>query len=304
MKNLRRFINPSNRVFKSPRKITRVVVAPTSNYHPLLTVDQQKLILSQDGKRNLFNGDTVRMDKLSEDGTATLSKVHFFDFMTTNLVVKPASRTKRTALSNLYATLFSDDMKEVLRLERKVKAAVYAYPRKNFDQIIAVNELANIVTVSVLLRDSTGRYLIVHRGSKVAVSSGSFATSCAGSLAPEDLNEDNPFLACTRRELKEELNIDCDLMIKDLVISKQKLQPAVLISGTIDSTFETLYPTMLQAQDFHEENSELYAIPAPMLPGIVKHYQFTDVAAYQLAGSAKHWAIRLPVDIQRFKLDK
>ena len=64
-----------------------------------------------------------------------------------------------------------------------MKAAVYRYQRRDFNQILAIDELANIVAVSVLLQDSTGRYLIVHRGNKVAISSGNFATSCAGSVS-------------------------------------------------------------------------------------------------------------------------
>ena len=54
-------------------------------------------------------------------------------------------------------------------MEHRVKAAVYRYQRRNFNQILAIDELANIVAVSVLLQDSTGRYLIVHRGNKVAI---------------------------------------------------------------------------------------------------------------------------------------
>lgn len=183
-----------------------------------------------------------------------------------------------------------------------MKAAVYRYQRRNFNQILAIDELANIVAVSVLLQDSTGRYLIVHRGNKAAISSGNFATSCAGSVSKEDLQDENPFIACAKRELKEELNLECDLKVDGVVISRQKIQPAVLLSGTLDFTFEETYDAMIAAEDFHEENSELFAVPREKFVGIVKHYQFTDIAAYQLAGGVKHWILRIPVNIQNYKL--
>jgi len=302
MKSVRRFINPDRRVYKSPITVTDIAVASRSAYVPLLSEDEQKLILSRDGKRNLFNGDAVRLDNLSKDGTATLSKVHFFDFLTTNLVIKPASRSKQSAFSSLYDMLFSDEVKKIHRLEHRVKAAVYRYQRRSFNQILAIGELANIVAVSVLLQDSTGRYLIVHRGNKVAISSGNFATSCAGSVSKEDLQSENPFIACAKRELKEELNLECNLKVDGVVISRQKLQPSVLLSGTLDFTFEEAYDAMIAAEDFHEENSELFAVPREKLVGIVKRHQFTDIAAYQLAGGVKHWISHLPVNIQNYKL--
>lgn len=303
MKDLRRFINPKSRVIVSDTKIRQTELLKETTFNRLLTEEEQKKILEQDGKRNLFNGASVRLDSLGTDGTAKVSIIGFFDFMTTNLVVRPASRAKKSALNTLYSNVFSDTTKEAVRLERRVKAAVKGQPTKTFNDVISIKELANVLTVSVLLEDSTGRVLIVKRGDKVAVSSGNFATSCAGTIAEEDLKEKNCFIACAQRELKEELGLDCKLHIDSLVISKQKLQPAVLLSGRLDNPFESFLDKIKNAEDFNEENSMLFAVPKEELPGIVKKYQFTDVASFQLVPKCTGWITKFPKSIMQYQLE-
>lgn len=302
MKDIRRLINPSKRVIVSNELPTTFKIAQNSAFHRLLSEQEQIQILEQDAKgKSLFNGCAIRLDSL-ETGNAILSKVGFFDFMTTNLVIKPNNRTKKSAFANLYSALFSDQVKQVLQLEHRVKAAVLGQPRKTFHDVIAIKELANIVTVSVLLWDCTGRALLVHRGNKVAVSSGSFAASCAGSVDDSDLDSDNPFLSCAQRELKEELNLECRLQLDTLVISKQKLQPAALFSAKINCKFEDIYQQMINAPDYKEENCALFAVPHERLNGVVKKYQFTDVAAFQIARYVPGWFKVLPHNIEKYRL--
>ena len=300
MKDIRRFIRPSKRVFVTDKVPTKFSIQDT-NFHKVLSDEEQKILLDFECKANLFNGTVIRLDKLTRN-TATLSRVRFFDFMTTNLVVKPASKRKMPFYKALYLNFFDKRNKEFHSLEGKVKSAVLPYRKKSFDDVLAINELANIVTVSVLLEDREGNVLLVKRGSNVAVSSGMFATSCTGSLSDEDLETDNPFISCAERELKEELNLQCDLSIEQVVISKQKLQPAVLLTGKIDRSFQSVYGTMSSAQDFNVENQTLYSVPKTQLAGIVKHYQFTDVAAYQLAGNCDSWFFVPNVNIEMYAL--
>lgn len=47
----------------------------------------------------------------------------------------------------------------------------------------------------------------------------------------------------------------------------------------------------------------LLAVPVNALPGIVKRHQFTDVAAYQLAGKISNWARVIPHSIEKYKLN-
>lgn len=303
MKNVRRFIKPVNRIIRSDKSIKSVRVSEVTYFNRILTEDEQRIILQKDAKRNLFNGKSVRLDNLTENGDAVLSVVGFFDFMTTNLVIKPSSRSTRTAFSNIYAALFSDTVKEANRLERRIKAAIYGQPRKKFDDILKIKELANIVTVSVLIKDCTGRSLIVRRGKNVAISSGNFAVACTGSVSEEDLySNENPFIHCAKRELAEEINLECNLNIDSVVISKQKLQPAVLLSGCIDGKFEDLLNVMTSAIDYSEENESLFAVPSEVLPGIVKKYQFTDVAAFQLINNYNSWVLVKPQRIDKYLL--
>ena len=222
--------------------------------------------------------------------------------MTTNLVVKPVSKRKMPFYKALYLNFFDKRNKEFHSLEGKVKSAVLPYRKKTAEDVLAINELANIITVSVLLEDKDGNVLLVKRGSKVAVSSGMFATACAGSLSEEDYNECNPFISCAKRELKEELNLVCDLHVDKIVISKQKLQPAVLLSGKVNKSFRDLYETMIFASDFNEENQTLFAVPKDKLHSVVMHYQFTDVAAYQLAGDAEQWLFTPTIKLNKYAL--
>lgn len=302
MKDFRRFINPRKRVFISEKLISAVKVSAETRFNRLLSEEEQKVILSKDAKRTLFNGDSVRLDELTDDGTAIVSIIGFFDFMTTNLVFKPASRSKRSAFASLYAVLFSDTVKEANRLERRVKASIYGQPKRTFNDVLQIRELANVLTVSVVIHDCTGRVLLVKRGNKTAISSGNFAVSCTGNMGKEDLDNESPFIACAKRELKEELNLDCDLQIDGVVISKQKLQPAVLLSGIISDTFESVLNTMIAAKDFNAENSQLFAVPENKLVAVVKHHQFTDVAAFQLAGNCEHWATTKQASILQYEL--
>lgn len=304
MKNIRRFINPRNRVLVSENPISSVKISNKTEFNRILTEEEQKVILSQDAKRTLFNGDSVRLDDLAEDGTAIISVIGFFDFMTTNLVLKPSSRSKKSIFASLYASLFSDTVKEANRLERRVKASIYGQPKRTFRDVLQIRELANIIAVSVVIKDCSGRVLVIKRGNKVAISSGNFAVACTGSVAKEDLDSENPFVACAKRELREELNINCDLHIDNVIISKQKLQPAVLLSGAIDTLFEDVLETMFAAADFNAENSQLFAVPENKLNAIVKCHQFTDVAAFQLAGKCKHWITTKPASILPYELTK
>lgn len=302
MRDFRRFITPCHRIILSTLLPKNFKIVQQTSFYQMLSKEEQLQIVEHSTKgKTLFNGCTVRLDSL-KNGTAILSKVGFFDFMTTNLIIKPNNSAKRSAVANMYSALFSDQVKQIMRLEHHVKAAVIAQPRKTFDDVIAIRELANIITVSVLIKDCTGRALLVHRCNKVAVSSGSFATSCAGSLDERDLATNNPFLSCAQRELKEELNLECRLHLDHMVISKQKLQPAALFSGKIESRFEDVYQQMISAPDYKEENCELFAVPPESLNGVVKKYQFTDVAAFQIAMFTPNWFSIAPHNIENYKL--
>ena len=302
MKDVRRYLRPCDRVIKWDGSVIGYEEAPTE-FVRVLTLEEQEKILARGAKgKTLFNGDCVRLDSV-QGGVAKLSRVKFFDFMTTNLVVKPASRGKQNVLEYLQEYLEDNEVREIRKLERRVTRVTGGQEKKTFEDVLAIRELANILTVSVVIEDCTGRVLLVKRGNKVAIASGNFATTCAGSVAVEDLEQGDPILSCAQRELEEELGLKCKLKIDCLVISKQKLQPAALCIGKIEEKFEDVVETMKNARDFNEENCAVFAVPREQLAGVVKHYQFTDVAAFQLTGDVINWWSVKPVDIGRFRLE-
>lgn len=73
-------------------------------------------------------------------------------------------------------------------------------------------------------------------------------------------------------------------------------------SGKIESKFEDVYQLMISAPDYKEENCELFAVPYESLNGVVKKYQFTDVAAFQIATFTQKWFSIVPHNIEKYKL--
>lgn len=284
MKDVRRLISPQKRVIRC-QKISGVFrVSDTTPFDNVYDDNEIRELLSFTGKKNAFNGKCVRLDKINDDGSVELSIVGFFDFMTTNLLLLPASNN----LISMRQILYSNDYKRRKELEFKIKDAVNRKELKSANGVLSQKHLANIVTVSILLKDSLNNVLLVKRGKDVAISSGKFAVAAAGSVAVEDLESDNPFLACAYRELKEELGLrDVKLRITELVISKQKMQPAVLVYGEINDSFYDRTESMRNAPDFNSENQSLYVVPETAIRKAIRKLQFTDVAAYQLYTVAK-----------------
>lgn len=316
MKDIRRFLVPEKRVllFKDlPTSLKsnnpRFNVNYNTPFRNVYNEEEIKQLVQTDRKKNLFNGDCVRLDSIQHN-SFSVSEVHFFDFLTTNLTYKPASKNLKTFRGEIHSLLLDKDYRTHKLLEHRIKARINSNGKpKTAEETLAINELANVITVSILLEDTDGNYLLVKRGNKVAISSGNFATTAAGSLTLDDLKETNPFIACGQRELKEELDLDVTLEVTDVVISKQKLQPAVLLQGKVNTTFKNLKDRMIAAPDFKEENTALFSVPKSDIAVLVRHLQFTDVAAYQLIKattkkySAPRWLFSFrKCDIRKWQL--
>lgn len=281
VKDIRKLIHPIKRVINSVIKAPIKYEVSETEFVQVLTDAERDFLVNISKGKNQYNGECVRLDSFS-NGTCKVSVVGFFDFLTTNLVYLPSSR-KISMKDMIIRTLYDGKYKQMKLLEYRVIESVKKYGKcKTFGDVLSVDTLANIVTVSILLEDSRGNVLLVRRGKNVAVSSGMFAVSAAGSVATEDLIYDDPFLHCAMREVKEELNLDIDLKFTDLVISKQKLQPAVLYTGRLSNTFDDVLDKIIKAPDFSAENCALYAVPKTAVQSLLKTYQFTDVSAYQM----------------------
>ena len=282
MKDRRKIRYPEKRVLVADSLPTTFHRLETTAFVNPFTEEEIKFLIKADKKKNLTNGRCVRLESFS-DGVCTLGIVGFFDFLSTNLVYLPASKSLQSPIKGVKKILYDDRFKKEKSLENRIKSMIDADGKLNtFNKVLETESLANIVTVSMLLEDRNGNLLLVKRGNKVVVSSGNFAVSAAGSVAEEDLEKENPFLECAQREIKEELGLDVDLEMTCMVVSKQKMQPAVLFKGKVDKSFSELVDTMRSAPDFKEENQSLFSIPKNVIPSLVTHFQFTDVAAYQL----------------------
>lgn len=282
LKDLREWLYPPDRVFPCRQDITEFHVLDSTHYKSVYSEEEIKKMVSSSGKKNVFNGICVRMDKII-NGKCYLSKVGFYDFLVSNLTYLPTNKNLMSTFDIMRCYIFDSEFRSVISLESRIRTRIDGYERiKSFEDVLAIDELANIITVSILLEDSNGDLLLVKRGNKVAVSSGTYAVSAAGSVAENDLTESNPFLSCATRELREELGLEVSLRCTDVVISRQKLQPAVLFHGNLSVPFIDVLEKMRNADDFKEENESLFVVPKNRVMGLVHRMQFTDVAAYQL----------------------
>ena len=248
---------PTERVYISKSGISDFIITDVSSYKSLICEDDKRALVPA----NCFNGTSLRLEDISEGGIVTLAPVKFFDLMTTNMLMNKNDCTP---------------------LEKKIKLLIEEKGVSSFTDIMRNPYLANAVAVSISIIDSEGRALVVERGYEVGIGAGKFSTTCTGSLIDEDIREKDPIMSCALRELKEELCLTCDLNIDELVIVKDKLQPVVLLSGTINEPFEDILQYIKNAPDFYKENLRLYAVPMHKLNAIVHRYDFTDAAAYQL----------------------
>lgn len=237
MKDFRKWLFLSNRVFTCNQSIYGFCVNEDTPYKSVYSEEEIAKMISTSGKKNVFNGTCIRLDKVV-DGICYLSKVGFYDFLVSNLTYLPANKNLMSTFDMLRCYVFDPEFRSVLGLESRIRTRVKGYKTiRSFYDILAIKELANIVTVSVLLEDAASNVLLVKRGNKVAVSFGAYAVSSAGSVTEDDLLETDPFLSCAMRELKEELNLEVPLQYTGVVISRQKFQPAVLFYGKLGMKF-------------------------------------------------------------------
>jgi hypothetical protein len=195
-------------------------------------------------------------------GYCMISPVMFYDFLCCNIV----GFHNRDSLA-------WDKLSLVLRKYGKLDS---------FEKVLAVNELPNIIGTSTLLHDVNFDYLLVERNTSVSVGSGLFACTSSGSLDISDMSAKNPIVGCGSRELREELNIGCNLTIEGLVIPIQKMQPIALLTGHVQRPWRELLPTMLNAEDFSKENKRVLVVPKAKLLQLISMYKFTDAASYQI----------------------
>lgn len=296
-KIFRRFIHPQKRVIALHQlELSHVEKQMQSDFVSPISERDRDILVKFYVFRNrvkLFNGISIRLDRLEftdnekKQAIAHVSKVGFFDFISTNLTAFPSNESVHSL------------RKQLLSIFRSIRTfgiiqQVTSEVQKNghmtsVTQVLENRSLANIIAVSVLMIDANGKAGVVQRTKRVAVSSGHFGSTCAGTVSEIDFSEDDPFISCAIREIKEELNIDIkSLHFDGIVIPKQKMQPIILYHSHISQSWEELFPQIQQARDISFETQAFFAVPVDRLIPFASHVQMTDTAAYQIWRYAQH----------------
>lgn len=298
--------SPSDRVLKC-EKIDfdhLTVIEDKEKFANIFTEDEQKQLVIHSSGKKLFNGNMVRLKNVNGN-SCVVQRVRYFDFLTTNLLFRPAGSKLLSFRDVVWHMVYDEDFRKRNKLENRLKARIAWYGKLDtFDKVLKVDEFANAIAVSVVLYDKQDNVLVVRRGNKNAISSGNFAVSATGSVSLEDLEKVNPFISAGCREVKEELNLDIELNIKELIIVKQKFQPVVLLEGRVEQNFADIVEKIKNAPDYKDENTQIYAVPVKKIRNVVRKYKFTDTSAYQLTGkcSTISWFVTRKKDISEYEL--
>jgi hypothetical protein len=181
--------HPSYRVVESPLHPTsrKVVLHDPSPFRsPLHPHEREALVAFYDYVNNTHptNGQVVRLDSLA------VSVVGFFDFLATNLTAFPAN-LPLPHLSRQIGALTR--WVRVYPLIRTVRRAIGETHTKSLQAILLNECLGNIAAVNVLVIDSENRVGLVERPGGLAVASGRYAATATGTVAINDLQNENPF---------------------------------------------------------------------------------------------------------------
>ena len=268
-----------------------VKILPKTLFENILNQDEIDEVIALYSKgKVLYNDKAVRLDNviLGDNIILELSLVNFFDFLSSNMI-------------NMNIDILKERNE---RLISKIAVGIKFQDINNYRDVITNKHLANIVAVSVLVRDKEGKYGFVQRSNTVAIGSNLMSVTCTGSLDADDFKSDNPIINCVKRELHEELNIIPDVIkIDSIVISKTKLQPIVVVDCYIDDTFNNCINKIKSAADYNLEITKFYAVPQDKLNQFIINEKLTDAAKYQITKeSLKTKQDANQVDKQQYQL--
>lgn len=295
---VRRFIHPKRRVF--PLDFSRfgnIEKLDKTQFKKILSDEERDILVNLFCSRNNsnpYNDPAIRLDKVALENDSILnikiSSVNFFDFLATNLSIYPSNThviSKWSLINSIikWAGAFS--------IIDRLKIEIKKYPNpSSIHDALSIKPLANIITVAILLEDSTGRVGIVRRSISVAISSGQFSVTAAGTPTASDFDSENPIISCAKRELQEELNITgVDFNFDGLVISKQKMQPVFMLSAKLGTTWEDIYPSIVSARDFKFEVQNIIVLSPEKALSMIHKVTMTDASAYHIYKYAKSKSI-------------
>ncbi len=238
----------------------------------------QLLELYSDGEiEEIYNGTAVRLDVVtvnSHNYTLSISKVEFFDFLTTNMIYYKYDTLYEKAKNN----------RDALKVLAKVRDRIFSANNPNsFNNIIKNKYLANIIAVSILVEDSEANVGLVKRKKGMALGAGTLSVTVTGSMDEVDFLSKNPIMSCVKREIKEELNlIGQDIKCQNIIISKDKLQPIFLVNCKINRRFKDIITVMQSADDYNKEIASFYSVPKTEVISFILNEDMTSAARFHV----------------------
>lgn len=217
-----------------------------------------------------FDGSAVRLESVQVgDGQVglMLSETSFYQLLVSNLLVgRPV-----------------ESLLNVGDVALREKALVVATVKVAAEDALGRPWMANALAVSVLIRDSKDDFLLVRRGSSLAVGAGLWGVSASGGVEAEDLRSGNPIANTVIREVEEELGLSIDpeaVRVDGLFIGDKKLQPIMLCTVTLDEPLGPLLP--LQGVDSDLEIASQVLVAKGDLKKYAERKRMSEAARFQI----------------------
>ena len=223
-----------------------------------------------------FDGSAVRLESVQVgDGQVglMLSETSFYQLLVSNLLVGfPVESLLKVGDVTLGEKALS------------VAAEKVAAEKVAAEDVLGRPWMANALAVSVLIRDSNGDFLLVHRGSSLAVGAGLWGVSVSGGLESDDLAAENPVVNAVMREVEEELGLKValdDVRVDGLFIGDKKLQPIMLCTVALDEPLGPLLP--LQGVDSDLEVASQVLVAQDDLKKYMERKRMSEAARFQIS---------------------
>jgi len=247
----------------------------------------------KDKTKELFDGANTRVDSIvhEEDGDIiTISDITFFDYMSSNILL----------LHNTKLIEYLEDRNEKELIDKLIEFYEKCDSLSQISDILNSKWMANLAAVSVLICDRNGKYGVVKRGDRTAVSAGFWAVSVTGCIENNDFQKQNPIVECCIRETKEELNITLypeNVNIRGISFDKKKLQPIIICDAQVEDTWEDMIGKAIDGTEYALEVSGIYPIEQSELDKILQYSNMT-------AASRVHMQLHCPKGYQQSYIEE
>lgn len=266
-------------VFEKEIENYEYICEEKTSYTPIFDNDEQRALITLVKKvfnKNFTNEKSVRIDLINDiENTIHISISEFYSFLISNFLLinkdklmQEADEYEKKLICRFISQVNEDDI-------------------KCFEDIYKVSYLSNIVAISCVITDKKGKVLITRRNNNVGIGNGFLSVSVTGSVDESDYTKNDPFVACCKREVKEELGFEIDdiskILVKKIVCGSLKLQPIVLIDVIVED-IQDVVEAIKKCDSFNEENSKYYICERKEVRVLIesKKYNLTEAGLTHL----------------------